>query len=330
MTRKRILAAAVVVLTFCVAVGSAGGRSNDSSASASVVLSPLIGAASNDVQQVTYGGKMGFHLDASNTGTSTFNHLVIVVDSPDSAGFSDASRSECVRDSKIATRMVCKLVQMKPTDQPFSVDLRFTAPGSGPATGLTINTTSSLTTDAQTQGNSGNNGTQSFPGTTVPTTLIPSDGNKVVKTFARGKESLTTGATLSQHSQFTMPNGLLNNLYGVDSSVEETTGTPLCTDCPIFATDLSIPASLLGISESPFSPTNFFTFTITLLPDGVPQKYTPTGLYHDGALVPMCSDSDLGVNGTHACLTSLQTKNYKQKGIVAVGKADKNGRFGFG
>ena len=90
--RRVVLAAAAIVATFGVAVGSAGGRST--ATSASVVLSPLIGTSSNDVQQVTFGGKIGFHLDVSNTGTSTFNHLVIVVAS-DVATFSDASRSEC-------------------------------------------------------------------------------------------------------------------------------------------------------------------------------------------------------------------------------------------
>src|SRR5262245_12558385 len=154
MTRKRLLAAAaVVVVTFCVAVGSAVGRSTGTSAS--VVLTPLIGTSSNGVQQVTFGGKIGFHLDVANTGTSTFNHLVIVVDS-DFGTFSDASRSECAKDPKDATRMVCKLVQMKGGAPPFSVDLRFNAPASG----STVVSTPSLTVDAQTQGDPGNNGTQ--------------------------------------------------------------------------------------------------------------------------------------------------------------------------
>jgi hypothetical protein len=321
MTRKRFLAAAVVVVTFCIAVGSAGGRSTDTGAS--VVLTPLIGTSTNDVKQVTFGGKIGFHLEVSNTGTSTFNHLVIVVDS-DVATFSDVSSSACAKDPTDATRMVCKLVQMKGGGT-FSVDLRFTAPAGGSA----VVTTPSLTVDAQTQGDPGNNGTQTTFGDPVTIALVTDAGNSVVKTFARGKESLTTGATLLQHSQFTMPNGLLNGLYGVDTSVQEIPGaSSLCADCPAFATQLDIPDSLL-VSGSPFSAANFFTFTITLLPDGVPQKYSPVGLYHDGVLVPMCDTSPLSAT-THVCLTSLQTKNYKQKGIVAVGKADKNGRFGFG
>ena len=159
MSRKRTLTAAgVALVTFCIAVGSAGGRSTETGAS--VVLSPLIGTTSNDVQQVTFGGKIGFHLDVKNTGTSTFNHLVIVVAS-DLATFSDASRSECAKDPQNAKRMVCKLLQMKGGAPTFSVDLRFNAPTSG----STVVSTPSLTVDAQTNGSPGNNGTQTTTGT---------------------------------------------------------------------------------------------------------------------------------------------------------------------
>jgi hypothetical protein len=320
MTRKRLLAAAVVVVTFCIAVGSAGGRSTDTGAS--VVLTPLIGTSTNDVKQVTFGGKIGFHLDVSNTGTSTFNHLVIVVDS-DVATFSDVSSSACAKDPTDATRMVCKLVQMKGGGT-FSVDLRFTAPASG----TSVLTESSLTVDAKTQGSPGNNGTQTTEGTSVTTALVTSDGNRVVKTFARGKETIATAATLAQHSQFTMPN-TLGSVFGVDTSVEEQQITDplqlLCADCPAWVTILRIPASTA--SGSPFSKDNPFTFTVTLLPAGVPKKYTPTGLYHDNELVPMCSDSPLSAT-THMCLTSFQVS--KKNGIVATGQADQNGRLGFG
>jgi hypothetical protein len=316
--KRAFLAAAVVAATFCIAVGSAGGRSTETSAS--VVLRPLIGTSSNDVQEVTFGGKIGFHLDVSNTGTSTFNHLVIVVAS-DVGTFSDASRSECAKDPQDSRRMVCKLVQMKGGAPAFSVDLRFNAP----ATGTTVVTTPSLTVDAQTQGSSGNNGTQTVTGTSVTTALVSSAGNSLVKTFAKGKEALATSATLPQHSVFTMPNALLGGHYGVETSVQETTGTPLCQDCPGFVTILDIPDSL--VASSPFSPMNPFTFTVTLLPSGEPKHYSPTGLYHGGVLVPMCATSPLSAT-THMCLTSFQVS--KKNGIVATGQADQNGRLGFG
>ena len=323
MSRKRTLTAAgVALVTFCIAVGSAGGRSTETGAS--VVLSPLIGTTSNDVQQVTFGGKIGFHLDVKNTGTSTFNHLVIVVSS-DLATFSDASRSECAKDPQNAKRMVCKLLQMKGGAPTFSVDLRFDAPTSG----STVVSTPSLTVDAQTNGSPGNNGTQTTTGLPVTTALVSSAGNSLVKTFAKGKEALATSATLPQHSQFTMPNTLLGGHYGVQTSVQELSGanvTPLCDDCPPYATDLDIPDSLAA-TNSPFSPSNFFTFTVKLEQSGVPKFYDPVGLYHDGVLVPMCATSPLGPN-THICLTGFLVT--KKNGITATGQADQNGRIGFG
>ena len=146
-----------------------------------------------------------------------------------------------------------------------------------------------------------------------------------MKTFAKGREGVATSVVLKQHSQFTMPNSLLGGSYGVETSVQETTGTPLCAKCPQFVTLLGIPASLLP--TSPFSPTNAFSFTVTLLPSGWPAGYNATGLYHDGVLVPMCVDSPLSPT-THMCLTSFKAK--KQDGIVAVGQGDQNGRIGFG
>jgi len=323
MNRKRLLAAAVVVVTFCIAVGSAGGRST--ATGASVSLSPLIGTQGNPIPEVTFGGKMGFRLDVGNTGTSTFNHLVMVVDSGDGTSFLDSSRPDvCAKDPKDATRMICKLAQMQGGAPHFLVDLRFTAPASG----TSVLTESSLTVDAKTQGSPGNNGTQTTEGTSVTTALVTSDGNRVVKTFARGKETIATAATLAQHSQFTMPN-TLGSVFGVDTSVEEQQITDplqlLCADCPAWVTILRIPASTA--SGSPFSKDNPFTFTVTLLPAGVPKKYTPTGLYHDNELVPMCSDSPLSAT-THMCLTSFQVS--KKNGIVATGQADQNGRLGFG
>jgi hypothetical protein len=89
---------------------------------------------------------------------------------------------------------------------------------------------------------------------------------------------------------------------------------------------LAIPASALGPS-SPFSPSNFLTFTVKLEPSGVPAHYYPTGLYHDGVLIPSCTTSPLSAT-THICVTSFSGNKYI--GFTATGKADQNGRIGFG
>jgi hypothetical protein len=319
MRRKRALLAAVAALSVGVVVAGPAG-SAPAKSRLTVALSPLIGTTANDVQQVTYGGKIGLHLDVSNPGPSTVNHVVITVAS-DSATFSDASRPECGVDPQDSRRMVCTVKQIKGGAPTFSVDLRFTAP----ATGSTVVTTPSATVDAKSQGNPGNNGTGTTTGDPVTTVLISSAGGALFDSYLRGTENAATAATLPQHSRFIMPGSLLGGLYGVATSVEETTGTPLCTKCPVYVTVLTIPAS--EAAGSPFSPTNPFTFTVTLLPAGVPNHYYPTGLYHDGVKIPKCSYSPLGPS-THICLTSFSGDKYH--GFVATGQADQNGRLGFG
>jgi hypothetical protein len=311
--------AAVAAIVVCfVAVGSAGGRTTKSRLT--VVLSPLIGTSANGVQKVTYGGKIGFRLDVNNPGHSTVNHVVVTV-TADTATFSDASRPECAVDPSDAKRMVCNVKQMKAGSPTYSVILRFNAPSSGSA----VVSTPTATVDAKSQGNPGNNGTGTTIGNPVTTQLISSAGNSLVDTYLRGAENATTAATLPQHSRFVMPNSLLGGAYGVATSVQEKTATPLCTKCPGLETLLQIPASVLA--NSPFSAANPFTFTVTLLPAGVPNHYYPTGLYHDGVKIPKCSYSPLGPS-THICLTSFSGDKYHA--FVATGKADQNGRIGFG
>jgi hypothetical protein len=319
MRRKRALLAAVAALSVGVVVAGPAG-SAPAKSRLTVALSPLIGTTANDVQQVTYGGKIGLHLDVTNPGPSTVNHVVVTVAS-DSATFLDASRPECAVDPADSKRMVCKVKQMKAGSPTFSVDLRFTAPASG----STVVTTPSATVDAKSQGNPGNNGTGTTTGAPVTTALVSSAGNSLVDTYLRGTENVATSATLPQHSQFVMPNSLLGGLFGVATSVQEQTASPLCTKCPALETVLSIPASVLA--SSPFSATNPFTFTVTLLPAGVPHHYYPTGLYHDGVLIPSCSSSPLNAT-THICVTSFSGDKYH--GFVATGQADQNGRLGFG
>ncbi|HZQ64403.1 MAG TPA: hypothetical protein VFA66_04165 [Gaiellaceae bacterium] len=318
MNARVAVVAAVAVAASAVLLGSAGARTSGSAMS--VVLSPLIGTTVNDVQQVTFGDRIGYHLEVKNTGQATVNHILIVVES-DSATFLDASRPECAADPGDAKRMVCVLDQLK-KGAGFAVDLRFTAP----TTGSSVVSTPSVTVNAQTQGNPGNHGSQKFTGTPVTTALVSSAGGSVVQSFVRGAESVATGASLPQHSLFTLP-GSIGALFGVATSVQETTGTPLCATCPTLVTILQIPVSLTG--SSPFTPTNPFSFTVTLTGSARPAGYHPTGLYHDGVLVPMCSVSPLGPH-THICLTSFDPGHTPTADIVAVGIADQNGRIGFG
>ena len=169
-----MLFAAVVAVVACfVAVGSAGGRTAKSRLT--LDRSALIGTSDNGVQKVTYGGKIGLRLDVNNPGPSTVNHVVITV-AADTATFSDASRPECAVDPADAKRMVCNVKQMKAGSPTFSVVVRFNAPSSGSA----VVSTPSVSVDAKSQGNPGNNGTGTTTGDPVTTQLVSSAGSSLV------------------------------------------------------------------------------------------------------------------------------------------------------
>lgn len=310
MRRKRTLVAAGLAAVGClVAVGSAAGHNIQPPVS--VALSPLIGTTTNGVQQVTNGGKIGLHLDVTASGNSNVKNVLITVAS-DKATFSDASRAECAK-SFDARLMVCFVRQLT-SGGTFSVDFRYTAPAKG-------DKVTTFPTVAFVNG--------FLPGLVigkaVKTVLVSSAGGSLLNSYLAGSENVATATTLPQHSQFVMPQTLLGGAFGVATSVQEQTATPLCTKCPALETVLSIPASLQ--SDSPFSPTNPFTFTVTLLPAGVPDHYKATGLFHDGVKIPKCSWSPLD-SDTHICVTSFSGDKYN--GFVATGQADQNGRLGFG
>jgi hypothetical protein len=303
------LAAVAGVLACLVAVGSAGGH--NIRPPVTVALSPLIGTATNGVQQVTQGGKIGLHLDVTASGNSIVKNILITVAS-DKATFSDSSQQEC-KQGFDARLMVCFVKQLT-SGSTFSVDLRYDAPANGTKV-VTFPTVAFIS--------------NFLPGIVlgkaVKTVLVSSAGGSLLNSYLRGSENVATTDTLPQHSDFVMPTTLLGGAFGVATSVQERTAAPLCEKCPALETVLDIPASLQP--DSPFSPTNPFTFTVTLLPAGVPAHYYAKGLYHDGVKIPKCSWSPLGPS-THICLDSFSGDKYN--GFVATGQADQNGRLGFG
>jgi hypothetical protein len=302
-----LFAAGLAAAGCLAAVGSAGGHNNPPAVSA--VLSPLIGTTVNGVQQVTNGSKIGLRLDV--TANSTVKNVLITVAS-DKATFSDATQPECAKGPD-ARLMVCFVKQLT-AGSVYSVNLRYDAPATGDKV-VTFPTVIFL-----------NNFLPGIVfGQPVKTTLVSSAGGSLASSYLRGSEEVGTAETLPQHSEFVMPETLLGGAFGVATSVQEQTATPLCTKCPALETVLDIPASLQP--NSPFAPTNPFTFTVTLLPAGVPKYYKPTGLYHDGVKIPKCSYSPLSET-THICLTSFSGDKYH--GFVATGQADQNGRLGFG
>ena len=321
MKRKRMTVAALAALAVCVvAVGQAGGSTAKSRLT--VALSPLIGTSANGVQKVTYGGKIGLHLDVANPGPSTVNHVVVTV-AADTATFSDASRPECAVDPTNAKRMVCTVKQMKAGSPTFSVDLRFNAPSSGSA----VVSTPTATVDAKSQGNPGNNGTGTTTGDPVTTVLISSDGGRLFDSYLRGTENAATAATLPQHSQFVMPTSLLGGLYGVETSVQEKTAHPAVHQVPGPRDGAGDPGfgarALLALLAVELLHVHGQARAVRragpLLPDGaVPRRHAHPDVQHLAARARPRTSASTSFSGN------------KYIGFTATGKADQNGRIGFG
>ena len=147
----------VAVVLAAIAAALVGGASTGRAATSfTITLDPLIGtAAVNEIPQVSYGGKIGYHLVVTNSGDSTTQHASIVVTS-DLATFSDSDNASCAANPKDAHQMVC--TPFGGTFVPgetFDVHLRFTAPASG----AQVSTSASISVAAKTVGGTNNNGT---------------------------------------------------------------------------------------------------------------------------------------------------------------------------
>jgi hypothetical protein len=212
-----------------VVAASVGGTGTGRAATSfQVDLSPLIGTIGNDIPQVSFGGKIGYHLIVQNTGDSTTQHGQIVVTS-DGATFSDASDASCAANPSNKHQMVC--TPFGGTFSPgatFAVDFRFTAPSSG----TQVSTTAAMTVAAQTVGGNKNNGTTLAQSSAVLTNIV--ENTTKADTYLHVNENARTGALNTNHPQnftATMPSTFFGDPFGVALSIHDGVGTPLCDTC---------------------------------------------------------------------------------------------------
>ena len=253
----RRFGAVLVVLSAAIAAALGGGTSTGRAATSfEVTLKPLIGtSAINEIPQVSYGGKIGYHLHISNSGDSTTQHASILVTS-NLATFSDSfDTTNCAVNPKDAHQMVC--TPFGGTFVPgatFDVDLRFTAPATGPAGGEQVSTTGSISVAAQTVGGNNSKGTTLTQTAPVLTNIV--ENATKADTFLHGNENAATGNLSTAHPQnfgVKLPASLLGAPFGVALSIHDNVGTPICTTCLPSWTSLTIPAaSLVTLAGNPF------------------------------------------------------------------------------
>jgi hypothetical protein len=332
----RRLGGIVTILSVVMAVAFVGGAGTAQAATLiNVTLTPLIGSGDNVIQQVTYGGKIGYHLKVENGGQSTTQFVQIVVTS-DSATYLDDDSDLCGAYPGNNLKMLCTPQggTLAPGDK-LEVNFRFTAP----LTGSQVSTDAAVTVAAKSVGGSNNQGT-TVATTTCPaatpcpvlTTLV-ANGTKD-DTFLRAHDHAATG-----NFSLDTPNTLLGDPFGIAVSIHDEVGTPICDTCLTSFTTLTIPAaSFVSTPGNPFYDGTFFNPYSWTMSAHYSGGFQLTGIYHveDGSttphFVPNCAtlDGNAPTVGEPLCFDDTITWNKGAKTLSAHGRGLENGNIGYG
>jgi uncharacterized repeat protein (TIGR01451 family) len=326
-----LVALALTVLTL-----AGAATKGQAAASPGVVTTVVVLNDTGDTQAgPSPGGNIGYTLKVANQSTSTANHFAFT-DSIDPAGtlfFSDPDLSNApgVTCSATATTYSCQSTKLDP-GQSFTVTLLFHTSNTVP--GSTIKNNAVVSFDSQTNGPANHK--------TVPTATTRTVADVgTAESLALHGDKLTAGGD-GQTSDLTMPDSFVStfSLLYVKTAVQNVaTHTAPCPGCALFQTVITIPpASSFGTTGPFWDGTHAlpFRWTLTLPGSLLPKGFKLHGVYHDGALLPMCafdasvppqplpSTVDPGI-----CVATLvQTPNTKT--ITATGLALTNGSYGFG
>ncbi len=325
----RRLGGVVAIFSVVIAVAFVGGAGTAQAATViNVTLTPLIGSQDNVIQQVTYGGKIGYHLHVDNMGDSATQHVQIVVTS-DSATYLDDDSDLCGPYPGNLLKMLCTPLgsTLKPGDV-VDVNFRFTAP----LTGSDVFTDAAVTVAAKSVGGSNNQGTTLA--TTCPPLTCPVQTSLVANgtrddTFLRKNEHADTG-----NFRLDTPGTLLGDPFGIAVSLHDQNGTPLCDGCLSDYETLTIPAAaFVSTPGNPFSSLYPYTWNMTV---PYPAGFKLTGVFHiDDANVlqpiPSCASlSDVLTAAEPLCYGTL-TQNKGPKTVsVTLGHGIENGNIVFG
>jgi len=339
--RQRIALTIGVILAVMIGGVVGGTGTGNAATSFNITLAPLIGTSDvNVIPQVSYGGKIGYHLHIDNNGDSNTQHASIVVTS-NLGTFSDASNTtDCAVNPKDAHQMVC--TPFGGTFSPgvtFDADLRFTAPATGPAAGQQVSTSAAITVSAQTVGGNKSKGTTLATSAPVLTNIV--ENTAKADTYLHAGEAAATSKLTPGHVQnfrVTLPATLLGAPFGVALSIHDNAGTPLCATCLPSWTSLTIPVASFatnagnpfydGTSISPYSwtmsaqyPSGYKFTAVVHIDDNNVSHNLPTCQSLVGGLTaddPMCYDAD----------SLVITKSSKT--ISVGGKGIENGNIIFG
>jgi hypothetical protein len=282
---RRFAAALVLIITgiVCALAGSAGV--GNAAPGVTFTFEPLLGTSSiNEIQTVSYGKGIGFHLLMQNGTNSAPHSSKIVVTTNNgatydssSATFNGVARSCNPTGSNV---LECLLPDTLVQGDTFEAFIRFKAPTS---TAFTyVSTTATMSVAAQTVGGNKNKGTTLASGTvTTNLTSEVTTDNAYLKKNETASTGVFADLTSSHPQNFSLmtPAGLLNGAFGVAVGIHDRFGDPGCVGGRGSCTTLNIPAAhFFDTLGNPFyngiaAP---YTWSMNALYTGGP----PTGVAH--------------------------------------------------
>jgi hypothetical protein len=320
--KRASVAAAFSFIVLAALIGGAG----TGGAAATTLEVTLVG----QMASISSGRSVGYEATVENIGASTVTQVAFVLEtgvgtyraSAVTAGLANCGQGQT------ASSLRCTTSQLAPFEK-FTVKVAFTAPAT--ASGSSITATGKATVSAQTEGAPGNKGTSSWFADPVTTTVLaPSDQS--VSSFSLPGDALATGTSLGVNVQ--LPPAFLNGHFGLVTAASVFSGDPLCDKCPTVFAGLSIPASLVELTN-PFSASSSYSMTLNLGPDAQPPGYKFAGISllgdEEGAEwepVPLCTSPTDVVPGP-ICLDGLPSKNKKTGVITGTLRGFENGSIGY-
>jgi hypothetical protein len=353
--------AVLVVVSAAIAAALVGGASTGrATTNFDITLSPVLGTTGQDIAQVSYGGKIGYSLHIKNADTSNTQHVSVVVAS-NLATFSDSDNASCILNSKDSQMICTPFGGTLAAGQEFNVNLRFTAPATGPVDGEKVKTCASITVSAQTVGGKKNGNSGTTIANTCPTgfddpgavvTNIVENTTKDDTYLHKHEHAATGNLSLPDHPQNfgldTPLDKLFGDPFGIAVSIHDVLGAPAectsnsTTDCFGAETVLKIPtASSVTIAGNPFyngtllNPFNPYSWTMNAqYPQG--SNFKLHGIYHieDGGAFKQllkCDDPLVGgaPNVTYPlCYDTLDQITNKRM-LIATGRGLENGGLGW-
>ena len=341
------VAAVFAIAAITVAILGIAGTGQAATAFTSTFEQSGGATTANTVAQVSYGGEIGYHLIVQNTGTTSTQHVSLVVTS-DHATYKDSFAkfngvvTPCGANPSDNHQMICSLPDTLLPGDTLEATFRFTA--TSDTSFSDVKTTYALTVAAQTVGGNKNKGT-TLDSKMLKTVLVADED--IDNSFVRGGHETvsTTGTQLNpdpqnfnpQNFSFTTPTLLEHNIFAVAAGVHDidTGGITDCATCLPWHTTVTVPlAAVAAASTNPFSNANPYTWTMTAV-YSPPFKVAGVAYRSDAGQtffpIPTCDPAVPLTPSNPVCVDPGSLVQLSSpKTISATGKGIENGNLGYG